>query len=106
MLGLCRLVFPYVEEHKFYCEHWFTTQFFAKIREFGKLLERFGLLDDSEDVFQLQHYEIDQALADVMLAWAAGAPPVGAGHLKPIVAERKRHLGGAVDVGGAPGARS
>ncbi len=92
MLGLCRLVFPYVEEHKFYCEHWFTTQFFAKIREFGKLLERFGLLDDSEDVFQLQHYEIDQALADVMLAWAAGAPPVGAGHLKPIVAERKAIL--------------
>jgi pyruvate, water dikinase len=92
MLGLCRLVFPYVEEHKFYCEHWFTTQFFTKIRGFGQLLERFGLLDDAEDVFQLQHYEVDQALADVMLAWAAGAPPVGAGHLKPLVAERKRML--------------
>jgi pyruvate,water dikinase len=92
MLGLCRLVFPYVEDHKFYCEHWFTTQFFAKIREFGHLLERFGLLDDAEDVFQLQHYEVDQALADVMLAWAAGTPPVGAGHLKPLVAERKRML--------------
>ena len=24
MLGLCRVVFPYVEDHKFYCEHWFT----------------------------------------------------------------------------------
>jgi pyruvate,water dikinase len=92
MLGLCRLVFPYVEDHKFYCEHWFTTQFFAKIREFGHLLERFGLLDDAEDVFQLQHYEVDQALADVMLAWAAGTQPVGAGHLKPLVAERKRML--------------
>jgi len=92
MLGLCRLVFPYVEEHKFYCEHWFTTQFFAKIREFGQLLERFGVLDDSEDVFQLQHYEVDQALADVMLAWAAGTPPVGAAYLKPIIAERKRML--------------
>ncbi len=92
MLGLCRLVFPYVEEHKFYCEHWFTTQFFAKIRDFGQLLERFGVLDDSEDVFQLQHYEVDQALADVMLAWAAGTPPVGAAYLKPIIAERKRML--------------
>src|ERR1700685_3594856 len=28
MLGLARLVFPYVEEHKFYCEHWFTPPFF------------------------------------------------------------------------------
>ena len=92
MLGLCRLVFPYVEDHKFYCEHWFTTQFFAKIRAFGQLLERFGVLDDAEDVFQLQHYEVDQALADVMLAWAAGAAPVGASHVKPIVAERKRML--------------
>ncbi len=92
MLGLCRLVFPYVEEHKFYCEHWFTTQFFAKIREFGQLLERFGVLDDSEDVFQLQHYELDQALADVMLAWAAGTPPAGAAYVKPIIAERKRML--------------
>ena len=27
MLGLCHLVFPYVEDHKFYCEHWFTTRF-------------------------------------------------------------------------------
>src|SRR6185312_11738188 len=26
MLGLCRVVFPYVEDHKFYCEHWFTSQ--------------------------------------------------------------------------------
>jgi hypothetical protein len=25
MLGLCRVVFPYVEDHKFYCEHWFTA---------------------------------------------------------------------------------
>ena len=25
MLGLCRVVFPYVEDHKFYCEHWFTS---------------------------------------------------------------------------------
>jgi hypothetical protein len=37
MLGLCRVVFPYVEDHKFYCEHWFTTQFFSRIREFGGL---------------------------------------------------------------------
>ncbi|MGH9293417.1 MAG: PEP-utilizing enzyme [Acidimicrobiales bacterium] len=92
MLGLCRLVFPFVEDHKFYCEHWFTTQFFAKIREFGRLLEGFGLLEEAEDVFQLQHYEVDQALADVMLAWSAGSPPVGANHLKPLVAERKSIL--------------
>ncbi len=92
MLGLCRVVFPYVEDHKFYCEHWFTSQFFSRIREFGALLARSGVLAEAEDVFQLHHTEVDQALSDVMLAWAAGAPPLGAAHFRPIVAERKRML--------------
>jgi pyruvate, water dikinase len=92
MLGLARLVFPYVEDHKFYCEHWFTTRFFAKIREFGALLVRQGVLADVEDIFQLHHTEVDQALSDIMLAWAAGAPPLGAAHFGPVIAERKRML--------------
>ena len=92
MLGLCRTTFPYIEEHKFYCEHWFTTQFFAKMREFGQLLTRFGVLDEAEDVFQLQHYEIDQQLANVMLAWSAGSSPVGTDEVKAIVADRKAML--------------
>ena len=92
MLSLCRTTFPYIEEHKFYCEHWFTTQFFAKMREFGQLLARFGVLDDAEDVFQLQHYEIDQQLANVMLAWSAGSSPVGTDEVKATVAGRKAML--------------
>ncbi|HEX6678079.1 MAG TPA: PEP-utilizing enzyme [Actinomycetes bacterium] len=92
MLGLCRVVFPYVEDHKFYCEHWFTTRFFQKIRGFGELLRRQGVLADAEDVFQLHHDEVDQALADVMLAWASGGRPLGGAHFQPIVAERKRLL--------------
>jgi pyruvate, water dikinase len=92
MLGLCRVVFPYVEDHKFYCEHWFTTRFFQKIREFGRLLQRQGVLDDPEDVFHLHHTEVDQALSDVMLHWASGGQPVGGRHFRPIIAERKRML--------------
>ena len=92
MLGLARLVFPYVEDHKFYCEHWFTTRFFAKIRDFGELLVRQGVLADVEDIFHLHHTEVDQALSDVMLAWAAGAPTLGAAHFGPIIAERRRML--------------
>jgi pyruvate, water dikinase len=92
MLGLARVVFPYVEDHKFYCEHWFTTRFFGKIREFGELLARWDVLDEAEDVFQLHHTEVDQALADVSLAWAAGGKPLGRAHFGPIIAERKRML--------------
>jgi pyruvate,water dikinase len=92
MLSLCRLVFPYVEDHKFYCEHWFTTRFFQKIREFGALLAAFGVLAEADDIFHLHHSEADQALADVMLAWSAGSEPLGAAHFRPLVAERKRIL--------------
>ncbi|HVU33656.1 MAG TPA: PEP-utilizing enzyme, partial [Opitutaceae bacterium] len=92
MLGLCRLVFPFVEDHKFYCEHWFTTRFFQKIRAFGALLARAGVLAAADDVFHLHHTEVDQALSDVSLAWAAGSPPRGAGHWQPVIAERKRML--------------
>jgi pyruvate,water dikinase len=92
MLGVCRLVFPYVEDHKFYCEHWFTTRFFQKIRAFGELLVRKEVLADPDDVFYLHHNEIDQALADLMLAWASGGPPLGAAHWRPVIAERKRML--------------
>jgi pyruvate,water dikinase len=92
MLGLCRVVFPYVEDHKFYCEHWFTTRFFQKIRGFGRLLVAFGVLAEAEDVFHLHHTEVDQALADVSLAWAAGGTAVGGAHFPAVVTERKAML--------------
>ena len=38
LLNLSRTVFPYVEEHKFFCDYWFLTRWWNKIREFGALL--------------------------------------------------------------------
>jgi pyruvate,water dikinase len=92
VLGLCRLVFPFVEDHKFYCEHHFTTRFFQKVKAFGALLAARGVIGQADDVFHLHHTEIDQALSDVSLAWAAGSPPLGGRHFPPVIAERKRML--------------
>ncbi len=89
MLGLCRQVFPYIESHKFYCEHWFTTRFFQKIRDFGALLAQRGVLAEADDVFHLRHVEVEDALADVQLAWASGGTELGARHWRPIVERRK-----------------
>jgi pyruvate, water dikinase len=44
----------------------------------------------ADDVFHLRHVEVEDALADVMLAWASGGTELGARHWQPIVAERKR----------------
>ncbi len=92
MLAVSHLVFPYVEDHKFYCEHWLTTSFFNKVREFGSLLLRYEVLDRQDDIFQLHYTEVEQALANVMNSWAAGSPPSNRDHFKPIVAERRAML--------------
>jgi pyruvate,water dikinase len=92
MIGLSHRVFPYVEEHKFYCEHWYTQLFFNKIREFGALLARHGFFANSEDVFQLTHFELESALIDLMTSWSNGSPPRGPARWPKIVAERKAAL--------------
>ncbi len=93
-LGLSRTVFPYVESHNFYVEHWYHTVFWNKAREFGDLLARNGFLEDADDVFYLQRGEVSDALIDLRLAWAAGSAARGPGYWPPIVAERKRIMEG------------
>jgi pyruvate,water dikinase len=92
LLGLSRMVFPYVEEHKFYCDYWFLTRWWNKLREFGALLARHGFLEDSEDVFQLSRHEVASALDELLLTWATGGEPLGPSHWPPIVARRKELL--------------
>ena len=89
LLGLCGLVFPYVEEHKFLCDYWFLTTWWNKVREFGALLAEHGYLDDAEDVFQLSRTELQSALDELVLVWATGGVPLGPKHWPPIVARRR-----------------
>jgi pyruvate,water dikinase len=92
MLSVSHLVFPYVEDHKFFCEHWLTTRFFNKVREFGDLFVRFGVIDKQEDIFHLHHTEIDTTIGNIMNSWAAGSPPARPNYWKPIILERRRML--------------
>jgi pyruvate,water dikinase len=92
MITLAHRVFPYVEGHKFYCEHWYTNLFFNKIREFGALLKSHGFFASAEDVFQLTHYELESAIIDLMISWSNGSPPRGPAHWPQIVAERRAAL--------------
>jgi pyruvate, water dikinase len=92
LLDLSRKVFPYVEEHKFFCEYWFQSRFFNKVREFGALLATNGFLAEGEDVFHLTRHEITQALEELCLTWAHGGPARGPYVWPPIVARRKEIL--------------
>jgi pyruvate, water dikinase len=92
LLALSRTVFPYVEEHKFFCDYWFLTRWWNKVREFGALLARNGFLEDGEDIFQLSRHEVATALDELTLTWATGGVALGPKHWPPIVARRKEIL--------------
>jgi pyruvate,water dikinase len=92
MIELAHRVFPYVEGHKFYCEHWYTNLFFNKIREFGRLLAENGFFEATEDVFQLTHYELEAAIIDLMTSWSNGSLPRGPSRWPSIVKERRAAL--------------
>src|ERR687896_453199 len=92
LLGLARTVFPLVEEHKFYCDYWFQTRFFNKVREFGALLARHGFLEDGEDIFNLSRHEAMEALEELSLTWSTGGPALGPQQWPPIVARRRELL--------------
>jgi len=89
MIALAHRVFPYVEGHKFYCEHWYTNLFFNKIRKFGALLCEAGFFAAAADVFHLTHYELEAAIIDLMNAWSTGSAPRGPSHWPAIVADRR-----------------
>ncbi len=92
LLALSRTVFPYVEEHKFFCDYWFLTRWWNKLREFGALLAKHGFIEDGEDVFQLSRYEVASALDELTLTWATGGVALGPKHWPPIVDRRKALL--------------
>lgn len=92
LITLAHRVFPYVEGHKFYCEHWYTNLFFNKIREFGRLLLAHGFFGPDgveEDVFHLTQYELESAIVDLMLAWGLGNEARGVKHWPAIIAQRR-----------------
>ena len=89
VLGLSRTVFPYVENHNFYVEHWFLTNFWNKAREFSQLLQTWGFWDDVEDIFFLRRAEVEEAIVDLQMAWAAGGTPQGGHYWPGIIARRK-----------------
>jgi pyruvate,water dikinase len=92
LLALSRTVFPYVEEHKFFCDYWFLTRWWNKVREFGALLASRDFLLDGEDIFQLSRHEVASALDEMVLSWATGGLPLGPKHWPPIVARRQQLL--------------
>ena len=54
LLGTAKTVFPYVENHLFYVEHWFHSLFWNKIREVARILVEYKFINDVEDVWYMK----------------------------------------------------
>jgi pyruvate,water dikinase len=91
LLALATTVYPFVEDHNFYCEHQHHTRFWNKVRELGGVFAHHGYLKDREDIFYLHKYEVFQALWDLQTGWATENPD-GRGHWQREIAERKQIL--------------
>ena len=88
-LGLARTVFPYVENHNFYIEHWSMSVFWKKSRELGEMLVKEGFFSDADDVFFVRREEMDNLLFDLASAWAVAAEPAGPHYWPAKIAKRR-----------------
>lgn len=88
-LNLSRAVFPYIEEHNIYVEHWTHAVFWQKVRELSRMMVAIGFFKDEEDLYHLNRFELDQALADAFQSWAIGVPARGVAHWQAEIARRK-----------------
>ena len=91
-LGLSRTVFPYVENHNFYVEHWAHSVIWRKMRAFGEVLQGAGFFEEVDDIFLLKRYEVSEALFDYYSAWSVGAPSRGPGYWGKEIEARKATL--------------
>ncbi len=90
-LGLARTVFPYVENHNFYVEHWGHSIIWRKMRDLGTLLAKEGFFAEPDDIFLLQRSEVPSVLFDLYHGWAVGIESRGP-KFWPAEVERRKGI--------------
>jgi pyruvate,water dikinase len=101
-LALSRAVFPYIEEHNIYVEHWSHSVFWAKVRELADVFVKAGFFEQPSDLYHLNRFELDQALFDMVESWAIGVPARGVQHWKAEIAERRKIMAALRSATAAP----
>src|SRR5699024_7101830 len=89
LLNLARTVFPYIEEHNMYVEHWAHDVFWKKAHELGRFFADMGYINEPGDFFYMNRFEVDQALADLVQSWAIGVDYRGAKRWQAEIERRK-----------------
>jgi len=90
-LGLARVVYPYVENHNFYIEHWTMGVFWRKARQLSAVLHDAGFWPEANDMFYLRRDEVREVLFDYVNGWMVGAPAIGPSYW-PAEIDRRRGI--------------
>ncbi|MDP6672391.1 MAG: PEP-utilizing enzyme, partial [Arenicellales bacterium] len=98
-----RSIYRYAEDHLFWVEHWFHTIWYAKIREIGAVLVKMNMLDNIDDIFMFNRYEIPELLTETSTGWALGVDiPMRSAHYKATVDKRRKILDAATEWNAQP----
>ena len=90
LLDRTRTAYIYVEDHMWYCEHYFQTLFYERIRKIGKIFVDQDFLDDPEDIFYINRFELEMVLWDVAYSWAMARKSYGQIKWRQVVSKRKK----------------
>lgn len=89
LLATARKCSHYTEDHDFYVENWSHTVFYKKFREFGQLMVDHGVIEDKEDIYFMNRFEVPEVLHDIIASWYCGVAPYGREYWPPRIARRK-----------------
>jgi len=95
-LGLARTVYPYVEDHNFYIEHWTMGVFWRKVRQLSRLLHSYGFWNQPDDMLYLTRDEVRPVLFDLATGWGVGADCIAPSYW-PEEIERRRKIVAALE---------
>jgi pyruvate,water dikinase len=90
LIQITRKVAPYAEDHNWYCENWFTSIFFRKVREIGQLAVNHGILENKDDIWYVNPMEVCTLINDLRHGWYTGTQPIGKSYWPPKVERRKK----------------
>ncbi|MDZ7700265.1 MAG: PEP-utilizing enzyme [Deltaproteobacteria bacterium] len=88
-----RTIYRYAEDHLFWVEHWFHTIWFEKVRDYGQLLLNNDMVNEVDDIFMFNRYEIPELLTEIATGWALGVDiPLRGEYYKKKARKRRKIL--------------
>lgn len=89
VVEMTRQVAPYAEDHNWYCENWFASVFYRKVRDIGQLAKNHGILENKSDIWYVNPTEVCTLINDLRHGWYTGTQPIGKTYWPPRIEKRK-----------------